>query len=131
MTADELSTLPFFADLSAEERERVAPCTRREVVPAGLMITTLGERGDDVFYVIEDGRAHVEFGKHRLGELGPGDFFGEIALLGHGRRTATVTTTTSARVFVLFRDDFHHLQTTFPAVAADIDAAMKDRFGRP
>ena len=42
-----------------------------------------------------------------------------------------MTTTSSARVFVLFRNDFDDLRTTFPAVAAEIDAAMQDRFGRP
>ncbi|MFZ1879221.1 MAG: cyclic nucleotide-binding domain-containing protein, partial [Gaiellaceae bacterium] len=75
--------------------------------------------------------ASVTAGGEEIASLGPGDFFGEIALLGHGRRTATVTTTTSARIFVLFRDDFDYLQTTFPAVGAEIDAAMQERFGRP
>jgi CRP-like cAMP-binding protein len=96
MTADELADAPFFRDLSDDERARVAPCTRREVAPAGLMITTLGERGDDVFYVIEDGNAHVTFGARRIGELGPGDFFGEIALVEDDHwRTASVLAATT------------------------------------
>src|SRR3954449_1253696 len=88
MEVAELAGIPFFAQLTEEERERLAPCAKREVVPAGLVITVFGERGDE-FYVIEDGHAYVSQDSGRLAELGPGDFFGEIALVEPGRRAAS------------------------------------------
>jgi CRP-like cAMP-binding protein len=131
VTADELSTLPFFSDLSAAERERVAPCTRREVVPAGLMITTLGERGDDTFYVVEDGRAHVDFGKHRLGELGPGDFFGEIALVdGDHWRTASVLAATTMHLLTVTDGACRGLLLDNPMLAQQLEDAARERLAR-
>jgi CRP-like cAMP-binding protein len=131
VTADELSTLPFFSGLSAEERERVAPCTRRDVVPAGLMITTLGERGDDTFYVIEGGRAHVEFGKHRLGELGPGDFFGEIALVdGDHWRTASVLAATTMHLLTVTDGACRRLLQDNPVLAQQLEDAARERLAR-
>jgi CRP-like cAMP-binding protein len=65
-----------------------------------------------------------------LASLGPGDFFGEMALLGAGRRTATVTTNTATRVLVLFGDDFRRLQASHPDIAARIEAAMHARLDR-
>jgi CRP/FNR family cyclic AMP-dependent transcriptional regulator len=126
----ELAEVPLFASLSAAELAEVAGRFEVKEVGPGVRLAGEGTTGSS-FFVIRHGEASVAAGGETIASLGPGDFFGEIALLGHGCRTATVTTTTSVRVFVLFRDDFHHLQTTFPAVAADIDAAMKDRFGRP
>lgn len=129
-TPTELGAVPLFASLSEPELAEIACWFDAKDVGEGTRLVGEGASGY-TFFVLADGSAAVTAGGEDVGTLGPGDFFGEIALLGHGRRTATVTTTTSVRVFVLFRDDFHHLQTTFPAVAADIDAAMKDRFGRP
>jgi CRP-like cAMP-binding protein len=131
VTPDELSGLPFFCDLTDEERRHVAPCTRREVIPAGLMITTLGERGDDTFYVIEDGRAHVEFGTHRLGELGPGDYFGEIALVdGDHWRTASVLAATTMHLLTVSDGACGRLLQDNPALAQRLEATARERLAR-
>ena len=100
MTPAELGQIPFFAQLTQPERERLAHCARREVAPQGLMITTFGERGDEL-YVIEEGRAYVSVEAQRLAELGPGDIFGEIALVGDDWRTASVLAATSMRYVIL------------------------------
>ena len=62
--------------------------------------------------------------------LGSGDFFGEVALLTTGRRTASVTTTKPTKLLVLFGSDFTRLRTRHPAVAAEIEAAMERRLRR-
>ena len=131
MTPDELASCPFFCDLSDAERVHVAPCTRREVSPAGLMITTLGERGDDTFYVIEEGRAHVEFGTRRLGELGPGDYFGEIALVdGDHWRTASVLASTTMHLLTVSDGACGRLLADNPALAQQLADAASERLAR-
>ena len=99
-------------------------------IGAGVRLVGEGATGSS-FFVLCEGSASVTAGGEELEALGPGDFFGEIALLGEGRRTATVTTTAAARVLVLFGDDFRHLQTNFPAVAARIESGMRRRLERP
>jgi CRP-like cAMP-binding protein len=131
VTPDELASCPFFCDLSAEELTHVAPFTRREVIPAGLMITTLGERGDDTFYVIEEGRAHVEFGTRRLGELGPGDYFGEIALVdGDHWRTASVLAATTMHLLTVVEGACGRLLADNPGLAEQLEATARERLAR-
>jgi voltage-gated potassium channel len=59
--------------------------------------------------------------------LGPGDYFGEVAILGDGRRSATVTTTSPARVLVLFGTEFRRLQQEHPEIAARLEAVATER----
>ena len=61
--------------------------------------------------------------------LGAGDFFGEMALLGDGRRKGTVTITSDATVLVLYGTEFRRLQQELPRVAAEIERAMRERLG--
>jgi CRP-like cAMP-binding protein len=126
----ELAEIPLFASMSATELADVAGRFEVKEVGPGVRLAGEGTTGSS-FFILGHGGASVTAGGEEIAYLGPGDFFGEIALLGHGRRTATVTTTSSARVFVLFREDFDYLQTTFSAVGAEIEAAMQERFGRP
>ena len=131
MTPDELASAPFFRELREDERERLAPCTRREVIPAGLMITTLGERGDDDFWVIEDGQAHVSFGSKRLAELGPGDFFGEIALVdGDHWRTASVLAATTMHLLTVSDGACSRLLGDNPALAERLQRVARERLSR-
>jgi CRP-like cAMP-binding protein len=131
MTPDELLSAPFFCELTDEERSTVAPCTKREVVPAGLMITTLGELSDDNFYVIESGNAHVSFGSHRLGELGPGDFFGEIALVdGDHWRTASVLASTVMHLLTVADGACGRLLQDNPVLRERLEASARERLKR-
>jgi CRP-like cAMP-binding protein len=129
MDAAELATIPFFAALSVEERERLAPCAKREVVPAGLVITVLGERGDE-FFVIEDGRAYVSQDAARIGELGPGDFFGEIALVDPSWRTASVQAATSMHLIVLSEGSCGALLRENPRLADRLSATARERLAQ-
>ena len=64
---------------------------------------------------------------NQIRELGPGDYFGEVAILGDGRRSATVTTTTPSQLLVLFGTEFRRSQEDQPEIAARLEAAMADR----
>lgn len=97
----------------------------KEVGP-GVRLAGEGATGSS-FFVLRHGEATVTAGGEEIASLSAGDFFGEIALLGHGRRTATVTTRSPARVLVLVGNDFRELQAAFPEVAAEIEAQMRKR----
>ena len=62
--------------------------------------------------------------------LGPGDFFGEVSILGDGRRTATVTSTSPARLLVLFGTEFRQLGTVDPEIVTRIEETMNMRAAR-
>ena len=91
-------------------------------------VTVAGEGAPGYsFFVIAQGTAVVSADGDGLATLGPGDFFGEVAILGGGRRSATVTTTSPATLLVMFGTEFRRLQEAQPEVAARLEAAMADR----
>jgi CRP-like cAMP-binding protein len=69
----------------------------------------------------------VSHGDQTVAELGPGDFFGEGALLGTGRRNATVRTTSPSKVLVMFGTEFRRLEQEQPQIVATIEAVMRQR----
>ncbi|HEX5949710.1 MAG TPA: MFS transporter [Actinomycetota bacterium] len=105
----------LFGPLPPTALERVS----RNVVPihvsAGDVVIREGDRGDR-FYVIERGRARVTTRNAPVGELGPGGYFGEVALLYDQPRNATVTAETDLTLFVLERDEFLRIVTGHDAV---------------
>jgi CRP-like cAMP-binding protein len=126
--ADRLRSVPIFAGLGEEQLERIAELGEELEVPAGAALTSEGEFGYS-FFVVEEGAAEVTEGATRLGELGPGDFFGEIALLITARLTASVTSTTPMRLFALFERDLRRLLAELPGLEDRLRRAMADRFG--
>ena len=100
-----LRGVPFLALLPPPVQERLAASAIELVVPAGEAVVEQGAVGDR-FYVVEAGRAAVEVDGTRASELGPGDFFGEIALLRDVPRTATVRALEELRLYALERDVF-------------------------
>jgi CRP-like cAMP-binding protein len=100
-----LRAIPMFALLPPLVLERLASLSVEVQVPAGSPVFTQGERGDR-FYVIATGSAEVEIDGAEQRTLGPGDFFGEIALLRDVPRTATVRAVDELTLYALERDDF-------------------------
>ena len=100
-----LRTLPLFAPLPQTLLERLAGAVTEVRVPALAEAVTQGAVGDR-FYVVRSGRAAVEVDGVETGSLGPGDFFGEIALLRDVPRTATVRARDELVLYALERDDF-------------------------
>ncbi len=122
----ELAEVPLFGSLSEAELAEVAARFEVKAVEPGVRLVGEGATGSS-FFVLREGEVSVTVGGEEIASFGPGDFFGEMALLREGRRSASVTTTSPVRVLVLFGDDFRYLQATFPGVAAEIEAAMQKR----
>lgn len=100
-----LDAVPMFAPLAVAAKEQLALSLIPVMVPAGRQIIAEGEAGDR-FYIVADGHARVTQRGLRLGELGRGDSFGEIALLRDIPRTATVTAEDEVQLYALERADF-------------------------
>jgi CRP/FNR family transcriptional regulator, cyclic AMP receptor protein len=124
-----LKTIPLFASLSDREREQVAQRADEVDVAEGKHLIDEGQFGYE-FFVIEEGNAQVRHGDETIAQLGPGDFFGEIALLEEQRRTASVIATSPMRAVVMFGRDFRQMESELPGVAARIRQAIEDRKDR-
>ena len=124
-TADDLLGLPLFEQFDGASRSAIAPWFELRHVSAGVQLTGEGAAGYS-FFVLREGTAQVSIDGLEVRTLGAGDFFGELALLGGGRRTATVTTTTPAQVLVLFGTDFRRLQQEYPELATQIETRLTE-----
>ena len=125
----DLGLLPLFGSLSDSERAEVASWFEKREVAAGVRLVGEGATGYS-FFVISDGEVAVSVCGDKIATLRAGEFFGEMSLLGAGRRTASVTTSKPCRMLVMFGNDFRRLRTRFPSVAAELQAAMEQRLDR-
>jgi CRP-like cAMP-binding protein len=127
--AKSLERVPLFAGLSPKEREKVARWADTVDLPAGKHLLDEGRLPHE-FFVIVDGEVEVLHEEQRLATLGPGDFFGEIALIEHGRRTASVVTTTPTTLAVMSPASFAAMRREMAEVALRIDDAIRERMER-
>lgn len=129
MEAAQLADAPLFSELSEEDRGVLAERLRELNVEKGAYVVQQGELSYQ-FYVIVEGTATVDReGKH-LGDLGPGDFFGEMGILGHSRRSADVVATSPMRMMVLVGWDLRMLMEEFPRLRSRIQRAFAERVER-
>jgi CRP/FNR family transcriptional regulator, cyclic AMP receptor protein len=128
MLKERLKAVPFFSDLGRKELAALAQQTDEIDVPAGKVLTREGDIGHE-FFVIESGTADVEQNHERINQLGPGDFFGELALLEEDRRTATVTATSPMGLVVMTRASFRAIDRSMPEVHAKVSEAIAQRRG--
>ncbi len=126
MNATHLETIELFAGLSRREREEVARQADEIDVDAGTKLVSEGRFGYE-FFVIEKGTAEVVRDGQQLAELGPGDFFGEMALLGDVRRNASVVAATPMTAVVMTDRAFRTLARDMPEVAERIREACRER----
>ncbi len=127
MDAGRLATIPFFAALDEDVLASVAESAFEVEAAEGEQLALEGDFGY-ALYAIESGTADVSADGRSLGSLGPGDVFGEIAVLASGRRTATVVATTPMRLIALFKRDVWALERRDPAAAARLrELVMKRR----
>jgi CRP/FNR family transcriptional regulator, cyclic AMP receptor protein len=126
MLRAELKDVPFFSSLSKRELTTVAQQMEEIEIPEGKQLVREGDFGHE-FFLIVDGTAEVVRGGARIAERGPGEFFGEMALLEEERRTATVTAQSPMRVLVMTRQDFRALDRTAPEIHATVAEAIEAR----
>ena len=121
-----LARAPLFEGLSKKELAQLAKTTEDVEVGAGKVLCKEGEFGHE-FFVIVEGEAEVRRRERTVDTLGPGDFFGEIALIEKTHRTATVTSSTPLRFFVLTSRSFWSLLDHTPGVERKVLRALARR----
>jgi len=126
VSLSDLAAVSLFEPLSEAELAEVAGWFEVKEVGAGVRLAGEGTTGYS-FFVLSEGEAVVTAQGRSVASLGPGDFFGEMALLGLGRRQATVTTASPARVLVLFGEDFGRMQAKHPEITARLEIVMRER----
>jgi CRP-like cAMP-binding protein len=124
--AARLEAIPLFASLDPEERQLVGDLVDPLQVAAGQEVATQDAFGYS-FFVIEEGTAEVRVDDQSVAQLGPGDFFGEIALLCTGRRTAAVVATSPMKLFSLFDRDFREIEAQVPGLARELRRVAGER----
>jgi CRP-like cAMP-binding protein len=126
MDVNHLSGIALFERLSKDQLAEVARQTDEIDVDAGKRLVSAGRFGYE-FFVIENGTAEVVRGDEHVADLGPGDFFGEMALLGDTVRSADVITRSPMTAMVMTDRAFRSLSRQMPEVAEEIRAACRRR----
>lgn len=126
-----LRRLPLFRPLNEAELDRIAGLAGERAVNAGEVIVEQWDATRE-FYVVLEGTAVVRTAERHLDDIGPGDFFGEIAALDWGAsfgyaRLATVTATSPMRLLVLTSADLLLLMNEIPQISAQVSRAVRDR----
>jgi MFS family permease len=124
---DLIEHVAVFAPLSLVAKERIASHLVQVDVAAGEVVIHAGDAGDR-FYVVGSGGLTIDAGSQVI-DAGPGDFFGEIALLQDVPRTATVRAITDARLYALERADFLAVVTGNSLARSEADAVAVQRVG--
>ena len=113
---EELKKIPLFAGMDHAHLERIANGVKERRFDADEVIVSAGEPGHG-FYLIVRGRAEVRWGDRTIRTLGPGQYFGELALIRETPRTATVVAKDPTTCLALTRWDFKSILDTNPAIA--------------
>jgi CRP/FNR family transcriptional regulator, cyclic AMP receptor protein len=121
-----LQRVPLFTDFERRDLERLARSFKERTFGAGNTIASEGKGGAG-FFVIEDGEATVTVHGADRGKLGPGDYFGEIALIDDGSRSATVTADTELRCYGLTAWEFRPLVEANASIAWKLLETMAKR----
>jgi CRP-like cAMP-binding protein len=127
-SADMLKKVPLFSELDKRELEQIASSMRERRFKAGDILTQEGSGGVG-FFVVQEGEADVTVGDEARGSVGPGDYFGEIALLNESLRTATITARTDMVCHGMTPWDFRPLVESNSAIAWKLLSAMAQKLG--
>lgn len=121
-----LGEVTLFRPCRKSELVRIAALVDEVEAPQGKTLTREGDPGWE-FFVVAEGRATARRGGRKIGEIGPGSFFGEMSLLDQGPRSATVTADTDMHLLVLSSRSFSSLVEEVPSVGRRIMSGMADR----
>jgi CRP-like cAMP-binding protein len=125
-----LERVPIFQGLDHRELERIAASMKERTFRAGDTVTTEGSGGVG-FFVIEGGEAKVSIGGEDRRRLGPGDYFGEVALLTDSPRTATIVAETDLHCYGMTSWDFKPLVETHGSIAWKLLQSMAKTYQSP
>ncbi len=133
--ADELKGVPLFSGLTQRQLKELAKSFREREFKAGTEVVREGQMSGVGFFVIAEGDASVSVGGSEVGRLGPGDHFGELALISERVRSATVTADGPMRCLVIAFWDFRQFAKQNPDVTWKllqhlVDLLTKERSGR-
>ena len=125
MDSERLKTIPVFASLDDESLQGVATFATETSVPAGKRLLNEGDYAYE-FMAIEEGEAEVVRNGERVATLGPGEFFGEIAVLDKTLRTASVVALTPMRLITLSHWDLKRVAHALPQIRATLEERKRD-----
>ena len=125
-TMSALAQQPVFARCNKKELEAVAKIGTPIVIEPGYVLTREGRRGYE-FFVILEGSASCTIEGERVGTMSEGDFFGEVALLDGGTRSATVVAETGMKVIVIDSREFSGMLGDAPSAARQIMTTLASR----
>ena len=128
MDASQLKRIPIFADVHDEDLTVITTFATTEEVPEGKTIVREGDYAN-AFMAIEEGTAKVTRDGEQVGELGPGDIFGEIGLIEKEKRTATVEATSRVRLIKIEHWELQRMKKKLPDVYQKIANLAQEREG--
>jgi CRP/FNR family transcriptional regulator, cyclic AMP receptor protein len=126
VSTDTLKKVPLFAELDDKELGQIASSMRERDYKEGDTLTQEGSGGAG-FFIVEQGEAEVSVGGEAKGTIGPGDYFGEIALLNDSPRTATLTARTDMVCYGMTAWDFRPLVESNSTIAWKLLTAMSEK----
>lgn len=128
MDATQLKRIPIFEDVPDEDLRVVTTFATSDEVGEGTVIVKEGDFANH-FMAIEEGAAKVVRGDEEIGQLGPGDVFGEIGLLENEKRSASVVATSRVRLIKIERWELQRLKKVLPHVYQRIEQLATERRG--
>ena len=123
---DLIKGVPLFASASKQELAEIASIADEIDLPEGKVLIQQGDTGRE-FFVLVEGTAEVARGGKKVAAIGPGDFFGEIALIAKTPRNATITTTSPVRALVITDRAFRQLLDHSPQIQIGVLTALAER----
>ncbi|HEX2221666.1 MAG TPA: cyclic nucleotide-binding domain-containing protein [Candidatus Limnocylindria bacterium] len=123
---EHLKRVPLFSRLGRRELERLGQLADEVTVGLDRTLTDQGASGSE-FFIVLDGWVSVLDNRRQIARLGPGEFFGEIALVEERPRTATVRADGLVRLLVINHREFHTLMDEFPSVREAVMQALAER----
>ena len=128
MDASRLAAIPLFADLDEDDLASISASAIEIQADEGEALATQGDLGHALF-AIESGTVEVTAHGERLATLGPGDVFGEMAVVASGIRMATVVATSPVRLIAMLKRDVWALEQRSPQTAARLRELLVSRRG--
>lgn len=123
---ESLRNVPLFAGCTVKELDRIARSGDEVMMAAGTLLADQGQTGREAFVVL-DGSVTVKRNGRKVATLGPGAIVGELSLLDHGPRTATVTCDTNCSLFVIAQRQFLGVLDDVPTLGHKLLSSLAGR----